>query len=63
MVPEPLAVQCPNSPTDKQDKLAKKFGEGFTWTCYACGEQRVLVEGKRDYFYWERVADIQEKER
>lgn len=55
-----LNVKCLNGPSEKQFKKAKRFGEGFTWTCYTCGEQKVLVQGKGDYWRWVNVEDIKE---
>lgn len=50
---EPLPLRCMNWPTDDQTKRARKFGEGFTWTCPECGEVLVLAQGKGDHWFWQ----------
>lgn len=49
---EALDLRCTLWPTDKQEKRARKFGEGFTWTCPECGQVLVLAQGKGSYWYW-----------
>lgn len=54
---EEVTLPCVIYPTDKQTRIAKKFGEGFTWTCYSCGEILVLRRGKGTHWFWDGVRN------
>lgn len=58
-----LVLPCINHPSENQTKKAKRFGEGFTWTCYVCGGQKMLVQGKGNSWRWVDVNDIQEAQK
>lgn len=53
--PVPLQLKCQGYPTDKQTKKARRFGEGFTWTCVSCKRQFVLTQGKGNTWSWKQV--------
>jgi hypothetical protein len=47
-----LKVLCACWPSHQQTKRARRFGEGFTWTCPSCGLVLVLEQGKGNSWGW-----------
>lgn len=58
MMDENLGLQCNTYPSDSQTRKAKRFGEGFTWTCPDCFKRFVLKQGKGNYWFWSDEEEI-----
>lgn len=43
---------CANWPTERQTAKARRFGEGFTWTCPTCGLVLIMEQGKGPLWHW-----------